>query len=195
MLEEKQQYGTSIFDAETKQLLLRFDINFSEKATLDADITAFPVEAGFAITDNHQSKQRMCTINGIVTNTPLDGDTTPQRARRAFDVLDDLCESGRVVLITTRFRVYERALIKSYDAPTDAKTAQELNVTINIVEIKTALSQSVTVPAEVLAVLKRASGKSKTDKTTKDKPPTPEQTNGKNKSVAKWLANTIAQGL
>jgi len=189
--EPLSDYGTSVFDVLTRQLLLRFDCNITEKFSLDADITAFPVESGISITDNHQAKQRMFELVGEVSNTPLDGDTTEQRARRAFDVLDDLCASGRKVAITASLRNFESCLIKSYVKTRDVKTAQTLRVTVSFVEIVQVTSASVEVPIEILSALKRASGKSKTNKTGKDKKPTPKQETGRKTSLAKRAANFL----
>lgn len=191
-LEPIEQYGTSVFDLTTRELLLRFDCNINEKYSRDADVSAFPVESGFTVTDNHQARQRFFELTGEITNTPLDGDTTEQRARRAFVVLDELCTSGRRISITAGLYNYENCVIRSYTVPRDSKTAQTMRATVNFVQIETVNSESVEVPADVLAALKRASGKSKTSKTDKDKPPSAKQDNGRKKSLAKRAANVVA---
>jgi len=186
-LEPQSDYGTFIFDSETGDLLLRFDLNTNEDYSLEADITEFPVEAGFSVSDHHVSKLRKFDITAIITNTPIDGDTTPQRALRAYEIIDDLCFTGRVLTITSGLRVWQNMQIKSYKIPRDYRTAQQVNVKLSFVEIRYVESESIDVPPEILSALRRASAKSKSNKKDEPKPPTEQQANGRRKTLAKQL--------
>jgi hypothetical protein len=190
---EDTSAATVISDALSGAPLLTFDANLTEKLTADADVTAYPVEGGARATDDVQPKQRMFELVGEVTNTPLDGDDTPQRAARAFEVIDRIHRAKTRLVVTSGLRVFEPCVLKSYSTSRDYKTAQTLVVTLMFVEIETVNSQLVEVPANVLAALRRASGKSKTTKNDKDKPPTAQQAAARRKSIGKRAADFVAE--
>lgn len=190
---EDTSEASTIFDALTGALLLRFDLNLSEKFTGDADVTSYPVEDGGRVSDDTQLKQDMFELTAEVTNTPVDAaDVVEQRARRAFEVVVDLHRQRARLVVTAGLRVFGPCILKSYSAPRDFKTAQTLVVTLNFVRVDVVTLASTEVPASILAALKRAGGKSKTNKTGKDKPPTEQQAAARNKSVAKRAADFIA---
>jgi hypothetical protein len=185
--------ATVIRDALTGAPLLTFDANLTEKHTADADVTSYPVEGGARTSDDAQPKQRMFELTGEITNTPLNGDDTPQRAARAFELIDRIHRAKTRLIVTSGLRVYEPCILKSYSTTRDYKTAQTLVITLMFVEIETVTLQLVEVPANVLAALRRASGKSKTTKNDKDKPPTAQQAAARRKSIGKRAADFVAE--
>lgn len=72
------------------------------------------------------------------------------RARLAWNRLEELWRNSTLVRIVTRLSDYPRMAIVGLDVPRDARTASELRVTISLEEIHTVDAQVAEVPAELL---------------------------------------------
>ena len=185
-----EQFGTSMFDAESGALIVRFDGNFEEKHARTADVTELPIENGLPITDNHAAYSRSCDLVGVVSNTPLfQEQNITNRAQFYYDVLDQLCREGTRLTITTGLGVYSNAVIKDYVVPRDYQNAQSLEITLKIKEIVIVTSATVEVPANILSAARRASGKSSGSGTTSPKDETEEQAAARNRSILDTLFN------
>lgn len=119
-----------------------------------SEITEHPVERGNSVSDHSRPKPDRLTIEGIVTNTPINlvqrrrvvssqGATiqavvgTPidgaeGRAEAAERKLRDLKEKGTLVTVVTRLRTYRNMMIESLQFPQDAHTGDALRFTAQL---------------------------------------------------------------
>jgi hypothetical protein len=129
-----------------------FDCTVDEVHTSSAKITAFPVEDGIDVSDNVRREPHTLRLHTITSTTPLDEQRRKRLAKgddliaEAYDLLQlHLAEGTRLDVLTTR-RAYTNMVIVSIEFPHDSKTANVLDATITLREIRTATSRSVRLP-------------------------------------------------
>jgi len=125
------------------------DASLKEEHTGEVEVTDHPVEQGAAVTDHARPKPEELTIEGVVSNTPLNALQTsravtyegvpfttsaasnavrgkPGNAESAYTQLLDLKEGKRLLTIVTALRTYENMLMTSLKVPRDAQTGDVL---------------------------------------------------------------------
>lgn len=125
----------------------------NENHERESDITDVPVETGANLTDNIKPKNRKCSIEGIVSDTPndefdverltLDPAMLPSQA--ACDMLEEAWANSRTVTVETGFRTYQRMAIQKLSMPRDSTTGRALNFSIAFEEIRVRTAERVTV--------------------------------------------------
>lgn len=189
-LKPLETIGTTITNPDNGNVLVRFDNNLEEKYMRDADVTAHPIEDGVPVTDNHQARQRMFELVGEITNTPLVIEQDiPNRAQFYFEVLDALVESGQRLTITSGLKVYDNAVLKSYNVNRNYQNGQALVVALKVVQLEVVSSATVQVPDNILSAVLKASGKSKRKKSTSGQAPTAAQDAKQKESLLYSLFN------
>lgn len=125
-----------------------------------AEITDHPVERGANIADHSRSKPDKLTIEGIISNTPINliqqrriiraegtGGTiqattgTPLRgsegrANAAESKLRELKEKGALIAVVTRLRSYQDMLIETLTVPMDAHTGDAIRFTLVLKRVR-----------------------------------------------------------
>jgi hypothetical protein len=172
------------------------DASISEQHSAEVEVTEHPVEKGANIADHLRPKPEVLTIEGLVTNTPLDpsaalvrrtqgstqfdsrAELQPERAGQAYADLRALKDSGELVTVVTSLRTYENMALRSLSVPRDARSGQALRFTATLVQVRTVTSATVSVPR---AQKKTSLGKKATTATPAEQV---------NKSTLKQLADT-----
>lgn len=135
--------------ADGKRVIARIDgfaidCIVNESHQRESDVTSVPTESGTA-TDNIKKKNRICTIEGIVSDTPAaemvsernftqDDDVVTTQA--ACDTLESAWDQERTVVVETPMFTYKNCAIKSLTMPRDAKTGRALKFTATFEEIR-----------------------------------------------------------
>jgi hypothetical protein len=163
--------GTGVAVNETTFHFLEFDAVMSENHETRAEITEHAVESGAPLADHKRAKPRVITLEGLVTNTPLDVPppsgfgqvnvtvTTSKdgaqvktfseefdRVRDVWDSLDRLVLSDIPVSVSTEFKDYEDCQIIAMTAPRSTPD-DAIVFTVEISEVRIAVSREVDTPA------------------------------------------------
>lgn len=137
-------------------------------------LTEHAVESGAPISDHKRANPRRLTIEGVVTNTPLDvpppsgyGNSSSvqtttdtengqisamafvsefDRISEVSDTLERLRLEATPVAVTTRSRVYEELQIVSVSEPQEAEDGSSARYTIELQEIRVARTRSAAAP-------------------------------------------------
>jgi hypothetical protein len=144
-----------------------------------AETTDRVVDAGAHVTDHIRSNPITGTLEGIITNSPLRAlaptrdrvagvrsvqlqdktsvnvlawDTDFDRVRQTDELLQQLMESKALVKLTTGFRVIENLAVTRYSAKRDENTGNGIAVTMELKQIRFAVSQR----ASVTPIVRRA---------------------------------------
>lgn len=126
---------------------LSLDVAPAETYDHQLDITSHPVEDGVEITDHIQRRPRSITVTGLVTETPLGGNTGGiGRVLNARAFLEAI-EGEIVDLVTDRYGTLTGYALQSW--PHQVRDLQDMPITLTFREIRTATIQSVTIPPEV----------------------------------------------
>ena len=143
--------GASIISQITG-LAFQFDTTTSEAYNGNASWTRFPVEgAGIDISDHVELQPRTISLQGVVTDTPLNQpNAEPNRAARAFETAMALRDAGQLVTVDTGLGAFANYGIEGVGAPRTPAGGQALRFTIDLVEVRITLSQVVAIPPELL---------------------------------------------
>lgn len=125
-----------IFGAST--ITLELDANVSEGFQGDVAITEHPVETGANITDHARLNSEKVTIEGIISNTPLDGDPEAGRAEGAFGDLIELKNARQIMTVFTPRRTYRNMVLESLTSTQTAQTGDALHFTATFKQIQLA---------------------------------------------------------
>lgn len=113
---------------------LLIDVTISEDHTFDSEVTDYPVESGGTISDNIRPKPITISMEGLVTNTPLD----PMRSNRGSDAsaskyalfamsfLLGIYERRDIVTVRTSIGTFKNMALTSLSFPRSKDTGDAL---------------------------------------------------------------------
>jgi hypothetical protein len=148
---------------------LVLDASIKEEHIAEVEVTDHPVEQGAAVTDHARPKPEEVTIEGVVSNTPLnhfqtlraesrDGYTwqtsaavnsvrgMPGAAESAYQQLRDLRDKPRLVTIVTALRTYDSMVMTSLKVPRDSQIGDVLRFEAKFKQVRV-VTNAVTVVA------------------------------------------------
>lgn len=148
---------------------IELDASISESHVGEVEVTEHPVEQGANVTDHVRPKPDTLTIEGFVSNTPLNRaqnkravesqgfrlSTTSERdvivgqpgnAETAYTKLRELKDSGTLITVTTKLRTYDNMVIKSLSVPRDAKVGDALKFSATFQRITIVQNKTVFLP-------------------------------------------------
>lgn len=128
---------------------LTLDARLEENHIRDNEVTQYPVEEGFDITDNVRKRPLSYTMTGMVTNAPIDIETlitdfSENRVTNAYDELLFLYNFHDLVSIQTTLQLYTDMVMESLQVPRNSTIGDELRFTATfkqIVKARTEFSQ------------------------------------------------------
>jgi hypothetical protein len=149
------------------------DARVSSTYRFSSEITEFPVESGATITDHVHLRPDEITLEGVVSDTPVnelptylglrgdgEGQTSGPRTQSAFDALF-VCWRDRLPLtVVTRYMIFDDMLIESFEVPRRPDDGEALWFSCNLKKIVTVETLTAALPPEVVARLKRRRAKS-----------------------------------
>ena len=126
---------------------IRFHSVISEAHGATSQVTKFPVQTGFVISNNTIRQNRKVTIQGIITNTVLEGAKNDyvygsNNSRTVFAELESIVNLGEVCHVVTNLGEYDKVIfttfnIKQAQGMTDA---MEFTITGEEVQISTTVA-------------------------------------------------------
>jgi len=134
---------------------LDFDATLDELHEWKNEVTQNPVETGSPITDHIIEKPDKLRLQGVITNSPLrgefagqyfGGDTESPRIQTAFDAIRELHKSRDVIVVYTKHAIYTDMAIESVSIPRNAQIGEEVQFTMELVNIRFVNTQMVTLP-------------------------------------------------
>jgi hypothetical protein len=161
------------------------DASIQEGHMIQGDVTDHPVETGADVVDHYRVKPRTITIDGIITNTPIEtgfvgstavasvtaianGDADP--VTNAWEELQRFFDQAVVLKIETSLKVYENMVLTSLSVNRTASTGNELRFNASARAIRFVQTEE----AEAIQIPKTTTGqkqKPKGKKTTKEANP------------------------
>lgn len=147
---------------------VELDCTVSELHQADVEITEHPTEEGADVTDHVRPKPVQLTLEGIISNTPINR-TQARRvvdaqgtqltttsledairgqvgyAEEAFVKLTEIKDEGRLITVVTPLKSYSNMVIRSLSVPRDARTGDALRFTAMLQEIRVVRNKTTTV--------------------------------------------------
>lgn len=163
---------------------LELDATISNGFQGDVEVTEHPVEVGADMSDHARVKPEVVTIEGIISNTPLNRSQATRivqgrgvalettaltdapagaagHAETALAKLIDMKDARQLVTVVTERRTYKGMMLTSLSVPHDAKTGDALRFTATFKQVRLAevRRKEVTVTREPKAKGKTNTGK------------------------------------
>lgn len=134
---------------------LDFDATLEEIHEWKNEVTQNPVETGSPVSDHVIEKSDKLRLTGTITNSPLrgefagqyfGGDTQSPRIQTTFEAIRALHKAREAVVVYTKHAVYTNMVIESTTIPRNAQLGEEVNFTIELVNIRLVSTQMVKLP-------------------------------------------------
>ena len=126
------------------QTVLRFHTVVSETHQAVSEITKFPVQSGFEISNNVIRKNRMLTIEGIITNTQLASSRTlynyseTDNSKAVFEALESLVNTGTPCEVVTNLGRYNPVVFNKFSTKQAAGLVDSMHFSITGEELQIA---------------------------------------------------------
>jgi hypothetical protein len=151
---------------------IQLDVTLVETHSAQAEVTQHPVEVGADISDHYRQKPREVRIQGIVTDTPIDGSLINAALRAApglgialagaesvskaifgqadvmrstFDLMQRIRDTGTMLQVWTPYRVYQNMLMTDFEVTRDQKGGEALYFTATFREVFLVASSTATI--------------------------------------------------
>ena len=136
---------------------LVFDATFRESHTSEIEVTENPIETGSMVSDHMYVKPAKLTIAAGVSNSPLYTSADDQfggnsRTQAAFNLLQNLQQSGEPFSVQTGLTLYNNMMCKAIRSDQDKDTSEVFEFEADFVGVNIVSTQTVTYPT-------RAAGK------------------------------------
>lgn len=129
--------------------VLTVDVTLSEEHSFEAQATEWPVETGAVITDHVHLKGRRLTIEGFVSDTPLDTWLLPDlgrgRSASALFYLEYIWRARIPFTVVSQLLIYRNMVIENIRVPKARESG--IRFTVEMREIELVTSVSSTLPA------------------------------------------------
>lgn len=174
----------------TSGLIIEFDGSRSQSHSLSAEVTKHRTEEGVDIADHINVGSEPLNFTGIVTATPLDGESNPAAEIEAWDTLLDMVKSKKLFTIETSLRLYTNMACTSVSTTKD-KSQRILFVDLSFEEVRQVNQETVSLPPEVIKrKAQQASGPKEQDK---GKQQTEEATESQEKTIVEKFEERLAE--
>lgn len=144
------------------------DARVGSSYRFSSEITQYPVESGATITDHVHLRPDEITIEGMVTDTPVnelptvlglrgDNQAAPAGARTqgAFDALWTVWRNRLPLTVVTEYLVLDDMIIESLEIPKSPDRGEAIWFTLTLKKITTVETLTAALPPEIVARLKR----------------------------------------
>lgn len=142
------------FEEEERTLnTIRFHAVVSEDHTATTQITKFPVQNGFEVSNHAIRKNRQIKLQGLFTNTLLAGteQTTygSNNSKEMFNALQKLVRSATICKVTTNLGIYNDVVFKKFHTKQEKGMVDSIMVELDGEELQIAENISKSAPVKL----------------------------------------------
>lgn len=140
--------GILLYDSANTALPLieiELDASLEENHTYTSKVTQFPIETGATISDFVYNEPIKVSIQGFITNNPLNNEQDSLRVNTAFVNLLKIRDSRATVDLITGLTIYSNMVMQSLSIPRNAKIGDTLHFTADFIQIQTVASSEIPV--------------------------------------------------
>jgi hypothetical protein len=137
-------------------VLFQFDASLTENFNRSAEVTTHPVEQGSDTTDNVRVLPQNITINGWVSDNPIQfaaslrtGPAPRTLAADAYETLNRIMDDKIPVRVVTSLKSFDDMILTNIDVTRDKDSGQILDATITLQQIIIATTETVEPPKPV----------------------------------------------
>jgi hypothetical protein len=145
-------FGSTVFEVGA----LTLDVLISETHNRTASITENPIEDGSIISDHIINEPYKLSIEGYVSNSHpsilsfLNIFSFEDKAKAAFDTLEELFENKELITVVTNLKVYNDMAIENLEIPKTVEDGDSLRFSMDLKEIRKVENLTVSIPVTKL---------------------------------------------
>jgi len=138
---------------------IRFHAIISESHQASSEITKYPVQLGFLVSNHAIRRNRVVTIEAVISNKLLKGGATAYQyslssnTKSVFTMIEDLINNKRKATVTTNLGTYYPVIFNSFKTKQEAGMVDSMRLTISGEELIVAEDVNSTAPVPVTWVL------------------------------------------
>lgn len=130
---------------------IRFHAVIHEDHSVVADITKYPVQTGFEISNNVIRRNRKISIKALITNTPIAGarnafEYSTNNAKTVFDTLQSLVQSAEPCEVLTNLGIYNPVIFTKFQTQQKLGMVDGIEINLEGQEVQVADTVRGTVP-------------------------------------------------
>lgn len=131
--------------------VVRFHAVIHEDHSVVADITKYPVQTGFEISNNVIRRNRKISIKALITNTPIAGarnafEYSTNNAKTVFDTLQSLVQSAEPCEVLTNLGIYNPVIFTKFQTQQKLGMVDGIEINLEGQEVQVADTVRGTVP-------------------------------------------------
>ncbi len=147
----KAQIKYMVGEGEGVESILRFHSVIAEEHEITTEITKFPVQAGFNVSNNAVKKNRRITVSGLVSNHLIIGaeefhEYGGNNSKVMFEVLKNLVRQATPCEVNTNFGDYSPVIFTKFKTKLVAGKTDIMEFTIMGEEVQLGLTANESVP-------------------------------------------------
>ena len=130
---------------------IRFHSVISEDHEAQSQITQFPVQTGFQISNNSIRKNRRITISAVIVNKPIAGSATAyeyssNNSKTIFDALEALVNAGQPCEVMTNLGIYNPVVFTRFKTKQQKGWTDAIEFTLSGEEVQVSATVNGTAP-------------------------------------------------
>lgn len=113
--------------------IVTLDATLREKHSFASKVPSEPIEIGSNLSDHVINQPDRISIEGFITNTPIDQNTVTSFidfAQNAFNELTRIRENKTLISVLTYYRLYQNMIITDLTVPRTARNGQSLRFNV-----------------------------------------------------------------
>jgi len=149
------RYDYLLSENETRTNTIRFHAIVSEDHKSTVQITKFPIQTGFELSNHAIRKNRIITLEGIISNVVLDNtqqalyEGTSNTSKTVYDTLQLLTNEAIPCIVETNLGIYNPVIFTKLSTRQELGMVDSIRVSISGEEIQVAETISNTGPKEL----------------------------------------------
>lgn len=125
---------------------LQVDVILEREVSFDSEVTEYPVEDGFPISDHVTRRPMTLTMTVICTPTPVSGSADPSRMNDVANAIQNMYKKAEPLTVTVPDAIYENMMLTHAPLPRNVQDGYCYRMQVDFVQIRKAQAKSEEVP-------------------------------------------------
>lgn len=125
---------------------LEVDVILERETSFDCEVTEYPVEDGFPISDHVTRRPMALTMTVVCTPTPVSGGASPSRMNEVANAIQNMYKKAEPLTVTVPDAIYENMILTHAPLPRNVQDGYCYRMQIDLVQIRKAQAKSEEVP-------------------------------------------------
>jgi len=125
---------------------LAVDVVISRETTFESQVTEYPVEDGFPISDHVTRNPMTLTMTVVCTPTPVNGSANPSRMNDVANAIQNMYKKAEPLTVTLPDAIYENMILTHAPLPRTVEDGYCYKMQIDLVQVRKAQAKAEEVP-------------------------------------------------